>query len=149
MTAARRDELPHARRRCTVDDGISTPSPHDPRGDRIWFIDHEGARHHNRQEVDMRRLNAKLIITTVAITGVIGAGVAVAADQPTCPCGNTPQAGQKAPERSDGDGTQPRLRKRDGTGPRHAQRAAGERPGNGPRQQQGPGNRGADCPYRS
>ena len=42
----------------------------------------------------MRHLNAKLILTTVAITGVIGAGVAVAADQPTCPYGNTPQAGQ-------------------------------------------------------
>lgn len=45
----------------------------------------------------MRHLNAKLILTTVAITGVIGAGVAVAADPPTCPYGNTPQAGQKAP----------------------------------------------------
>jgi hypothetical protein len=55
----------------------------------------------------MRHLNAKLILTTVAITGVIGAGVAVAADQPTCPYGNTQQ------------------------------------------HQQGPGNRGADCPYRS
>ena len=97
----------------------------------------------------MRHLNAKLILTTVAITGVIGAGVAVAADPPTCPYGNTPQAGQKAPARTNGDGTQLRLRKRDGTGPRHAQRATRERSGNGPRHQQGPGNRGADCPYRS
>jgi hypothetical protein len=47
----------------------------------------------------MRHLNAKFILTTVAITGVIGAGVAVAADQSTCPYGNTPQAGQEAPDR--------------------------------------------------
>jgi len=42
-----------------------------------------------------------------------------------------------------------RLRERDGTGPRHAQRSARNRAGNGQRQHQGPGNRGANCPYRS
>lgn len=83
----------------------------------------------------MRR-RATLILSTVAATAVIGAGVAVAADPPTCPYGNTPRSEQVAP-RTDRDGDQLRLRKRDGTGPRHEQR--GHRAG----------NRGADCPYRS
>ena len=96
----------------------------------------------------MRRRSSKIILTTVAITGVLGASVAVAADPPTCPYGNTPKATQKAPART---GDRQQLRKRDGTGPRHAQRAAGRNANQEQRQGQGqgPGNRGADCPYRS
>jgi hypothetical protein len=45
----------------------------------------------------MRHRNAKIILATVAITGVVGAGVAVAADAPTCPYSNTPKAAQNAP----------------------------------------------------
>jgi hypothetical protein len=100
----------------------------------------------NRQEGEMRRRSSKIILTTVAVTGVLGASVAVAADSPVCPYGNTPKATQKAPARS-GDRTQ--LRKRDGTGPRHAQRAPNRGSGRGQWQGQGQGNRGADCPYRS
>jgi hypothetical protein len=97
----------------------------------------------------MRHPNTKIILATVAITGVVGAGVAVAADAPTCPYGNTPKAAQNAPARGNGDGTQLRLRERDGTGPRHAQRGAHDRSGHGQRQHHGVGNRGANCPYRS
>ncbi len=79
--------------------------------------------------------SAKIILATGCAVGVLGAGVAVAADPPTCPFGNTPQA-TSAQTRT--DRTQMRLRQRDGTGPRHAQR-----------QGAGQGNRGADCPYRS
>ena len=70
----------------------------------------------------MRRRSSKIILSTVAITGVLGASVAVAADPPTCPFGNTPKATQKAPART-GDQDRQQLRKRDGTGPRHAERA--------------------------
>ena len=52
----------------------------------------------------MRHRNAKIILATVAITGVVGAGVAVAADAPTCPYGNTPKAAQNAPARGSGNG---------------------------------------------
>lgn len=45
----------------------------------------------------MRHRNAKITLATVAITGVVGAGVAVAADAPTCPYSNTPKAAQNAP----------------------------------------------------
>ena len=96
----------------------------------------------------MRRRSSKIILTTVAITGVLGASVAVAADPPTCPYGNTPKTTQKAPARA-GDQDRQQLRKRDGTGPRHAQRAAGRNDNREQRQGQGPGNRGADCPCRS
>ena len=70
----------------------------------------------------MRRRSSKIILSTVAITGVLGASVAVAADPPTCPFGNTPKATQQAPART-GDQDRQQLRKRDGTGPRHAERA--------------------------
>ena len=94
----------------------------------------------------MRRLSVKIIATAVAILGVLGVGVAVAADPGTCPYGNTPQAGKVAPAKATGDQLRERLRKRDGTGVRHVQRQSGRRaagPGFGA------GNRGADCPYRS
>ena len=39
----------------------------------------------------MLRRSAKTMITTAGIVGVLGVGVAVAADQPTCPNGNTPK----------------------------------------------------------
>ena len=73
----------------------------------------------------MRRRSLKLILTTTAAVGVLGAGVAVAADPPTCPYGNTPQAGQVTNAQRSGD--QLRLRKRDGTGPRHAQQQSRDR----------------------
>ena len=51
--------------------------------------------------------------------------------------------------RSCGTTTQQQLRKRDGSGPRHAQRSQ-QRDRQGPgRADGGPGNRGADCPYCS
>jgi hypothetical protein len=87
----------------------------------------------------MLRRSLRIAITTAAVAGTLGVGVAVAADPPSCPCGNTPRATQNQP----GDtATRQQLRKRDGTGPRHAQRSQhGDR--------RGGGNRGADCPYRS
>ncbi len=98
----------------------------------------------------MRRLTAKIMITAVAVLGVLGVGVALAASSGsgTCPYGNTPQAGKVAPAKA-ADQTRDRLRKRDGTGPRHQQMSARRdtRGANG--QGAGPGNRGADCPYRS
>jgi len=90
----------------------------------------------------MRHSKLNIVAATVAITGVVGAGVAVAADAPACPYGTTPQAAQKAPARGSGDRTQLRLRERDGTGQRRAQH-------NGRRQGGGPGSHGAVCPYRS
>ena len=62
----------------------------------------------------MRRRSSNIILPTVAITGVLGASVAVAADPPSCPFGNTPKATQKAPART-GDQDRQQLRKRDGT----------------------------------
>ena len=98
----------------------------------------------------MLRRNAKILLATAAVLGVLGAGVAVAADQSTCPYGNTPRAGQTAT----GTGDQDRLRKRDGTGPRHAQRAqqgAKQQRGQGQGRRLGPrdGSGNPDCPYRS
>ena len=94
----------------------------------------------------MFRRTTRVAITTAAVVVTLGAGVAVAADAPTCPFGNTPQATQT---QTTGTPTQQQLRKRDGTGPRHAQRSQ-QRDRQGPaRAGAGSGNRGADCPYRS
>ena len=89
----------------------------------------------------MLRRSAKIILASGCAAGVLGAGVAMAADSPTCPYGNTPRATQSQTQtQAPAQGTQQRLRlrERDGTGPRHAQRHGA-----------GMGNRGADCPYRS
>jgi hypothetical protein len=98
----------------------------------------------------MLRHGPKILIATVAAVGVLGAGVAVAADPPTCPFGNTPQAGQVAqPSTPNATGTQHRLLKRDGTGPRHAQQVK-ERQSRSPGSQgRATGNRGVNCPYRN
>ena len=79
----------------------------------------------------MLRRSAKTMITTAGIVGVLGVGVAVAADQPTCPYGNTPKVTQTQ------TGTQQRLR--DGTGPRHTTRSQ-QRGGQGQGRHQGAGN---------
>ncbi len=71
----------------------------------------------------MRQVSHRIIVGAVAASMALGAGAAVAAtgDQPTCPYGNVPQAGQA--DRPSTTGSQQRLRERDGTGPRHAQRS--------------------------
>jgi hypothetical protein len=95
----------------------------------------------------MLRHSAKTILTTAGIVGVLGAGVAVAAAPSTCPFGNTPQVTQTRTQ--DQTTTQQQLRKRDGTGPRHAQQRGGS--GQAARHHgsgyQGTGN--PNCPYRS
>ena len=98
----------------------------------------------------MRRITAKIMVTAVAVAGVVGVGVAFAAGSGsgTCPYGNTPQAGKVAPART-GDQARDRLRKRDGTGPRHEQMSARRDARTGTGRGAGPGNGGADCPYRS
>lgn len=93
----------------------------------------------------MRRPTIKIIVATTAAASLLGAGVATAADPPTCPYGNTPQAGQvvKGQQKGKqlrqhrgakvrkgaraGDRTQRQLRKRDGTGPYHEQNVAARR----------------------
>ena len=78
----------------------------------------------------MLRRNAKIMIATGVTVAMLGTGVAVAADPPVCPWGNTPQSTSATqPAR---DGTQQQLRKRDGTGPRHAQQVQERRSGNAP-----------------
>ena len=96
----------------------------------------------------MLRRSAKIMLATGGIVAVLGTGVATAADPSVCPWGNTPQSTSATqPAR---DGTQQRLRKRDGTGPRHAQRVQQRRSGNGREQGRGAaGTQGANCPYRS
>ena len=101
----------------------------------------------------LRHHGPKVILATAVAAGVLGAGVAVADDQPTCPYGNTPQAGQQAQNgarQGDRAGDRERARKRDGTGARHSQRA-GQRRGqrqHAQGQHRGEGERGEQCPYR-
>lgn len=96
----------------------------------------------------MLRRSAKTMITTAGIVGVLGVGVAVAADQPTGPNGNAPNVTQTR------TGMQPQLRLRDGTGARHATRAQ-QRGGQGQGRHQGSGNGARNgsgdptCPNRS
>jgi hypothetical protein len=102
----------------------------------------------------MLRRTAKTIVATAGIVGVLGAGVAVAADPPTCPYGNTPQATQTQTQTP--SGAQQQLRKRDGTGPRHAQRLQ-QRDGASQASRHGGRHGGSayqatgnpNCPYRS
>lgn len=102
----------------------------------------------------MRKRSVKIILGTLAVSAVLGAGVAVAATQPSWAGGSGTQVTNVAAGAQAGD--QLRLRARDGTGPRHDQmqgRAHQQmRDGTGPRHGQQSaqnGNRGADCPYRS
>ena len=104
----------------------------------------------------MRKRNVKIILGTVAVSAVLGVGVAAAAtSQSNWTSGQGAQMTNAAGTTGNVDGLlcvrvtarvrvtrRPRaaarqgLRARDGTGPRHQQRAAGT------------GNR-ADCPYRT
>ncbi len=95
----------------------------------------------------MLRRSVKIMLATGGIVAVLGTGVAVAADTPVCPFGNTPQATSTA--QPDRDRTQQQLRKRDGTGPRHAQQVQRRGSGSGQVPGRGPGDRDANCPYRS
>ena len=91
----------------------------------------------------MLRRSLRTLLATAGIVAVVGTGVAVAADPPTCPYGNTPQVTRT----QDRDTVRQQLRKRDGTGPRHAQRVQ-QRQGS---QHRGLGHQGTGnpaCPYR-
>jgi hypothetical protein len=98
----------------------------------------------------MLRRSATIMLATAGVVGVLGVGIAVAADPPTCPYGNTPQVTRT--QTGSQTTTQQRLRKRDGTGPRHEQRVQ-------QRDRQGPGRHHHDsgyqgtgnpsCPFRS
>jgi hypothetical protein len=94
----------------------------------------------------MLRRSVKIMLATGGIVAVLGTGVAVAADPPVCPWGNTPQS--TSATQPDRDRTQQRLRQRDGTGPRHAQQVQQRRSGNAQAPGRGAGNGGASCPYR-
>lgn len=94
----------------------------------------------------MLRRSAKIMLATGATVAMLGTGVAVAADSPICPWGNTPQSASGT--QPDRDRTQQHLRKRDGTGPRHAQHVQRHRSGNAQAPGGGAGKRGANCPYR-
>jgi hypothetical protein len=105
------------------------------------------------KRVKMRKRSVKIILGTLAVSVVLGAGVAVAATQPWAG-GSGAQVTNVAAGAQAGD--QHRLRARDGTGPRHDQMQGRThqqlRDGTGPRHGQMSaqnGNRGADCPYRS
>jgi flagellar basal body-associated protein FliL len=107
-----------------------------------------------RKKVKMRKRSVKIILGVLAVTAVLGVGVAAAATQPSWGGGNGPQVTRVLNDTRTGD--QVRLRACDGTGPRHDQMQSRMqqrmRDGTGPRhgQQSAPnGNRGADCPYRS
>jgi hypothetical protein len=102
----------------------------------------------------VRRRNVKIILGTLAVSAVLGVGVAAAATQPSSAVGNGPQVTNVATGTRAAD--QRPIRARDGTGPRHDQMQSrmGQRlrDGTGPRHDQRSaqnGNRGADCPYRS
>ena len=110
----------------------------------------------------MRKRNVKIMLGTIAASGVLGVGIAAAANQPSSTSGNGPQV-------TNVDTVTPstgriQLRARDGTGPRHANAQAQAqaqtgakhglraRDGTGPRHEQQAaraGNRSASCPYRS
>jgi hypothetical protein len=102
----------------------------------------------------MRKRSFKIVLMALAITAVLGVGVAVAASSPSWGSGGSAQATQVT--RGSGATNGMQLRARDGTGPRHSQnqtqRGQRLRDGTGPRhdQRSAPNaNRGANCPYRS
>jgi hypothetical protein len=101
----------------------------------------------------MRKRSVKIILGTLAVSAVLGVGVAAAATQPFSTGGNAPQVTNVATGSQTGD--QLRIRARDGTGLRHGQMQSRMhqqlRDGTGPwhgQQSAQNGNRGADCPYR-
>jgi hypothetical protein len=107
-----------------------------------------------RKEAEMRRRSVKIILGTLAVSALLGVGVAAAASQPSSAGANAPQATNVASGARTGD--QIRIRARDGTGPRHDQMQSQThqrlRDGTGPWHGQQPAqnaNRAADCPYRS
>lgn len=71
----------------------------------------------------MLRQNAHKILAVAGAVAVIGAGVAVAADSSQTCTGDGPHGRNQATQVQKGDraGGQQRLRKHDGTGPRHDQ----------------------------
>ena len=104
----------------------------------------------------MRKRSVKIILATVAVVGVLGVGVAVAATNVPSWAGHGPYATNAASGTQ--DAVRDRVRARDGTGPHHAQAQSGAgrglrlRDGTGPRHDQragAQGSRGADCPYRN
>jgi hypothetical protein len=102
----------------------------------------------------MRKRSFKIVLLALAITAVLGVGVAVAAGSSSWASGGSAQATQVM--RGGGATNGMQLRARDGTGPRHSQnqtqRGQRLRDGTGPRhdQRSAPNaDRGANCPYRS
>ena len=104
----------------------------------------------------MRKRNVKIMLGTIAASGVLGVGIAAAANQPSSTSGNGPQVTNVDTATPSTGRIQPRAC--DGTGPRHAQAQASAkhglraRDGTGPRHEQQAaraGNRSASCPYRS
>lgn len=102
----------------------------------------------------MRKRTVKIMLGTLAVSGVLGVGVAAAAGQPSWADANGPQVAATATTMRTGD--QLRIRAHDGTGPRHDQLQSRTqqrlRDGTGPRHGQQAaqaGNRSATCPYRS
>ena len=104
----------------------------------------------------MLRHSAKIIFATAGVVGVLGAGVAVAVRPGDVPVWQHAE-GHPDPDR-DRTATQQRLRERDGTGPRHAQRSqqrgqgqAGQHHGRHAGAGNGAGNAtgNPNCPYRS
>jgi ferric-dicitrate binding protein FerR (iron transport regulator) len=89
----------------------------------------------DRRRPEMRKRTIKLVLAVVAVIAVLGVGVAVAATNQSSWSGGRGAQMTNA-DRTTRTGDRRHLRARDGTGPRHEQRAAGT------------GNR-ADCPYRS
>jgi len=107
-----------------------------------------------RKEAKMRKRSVKIILGTLAVSALLGVGVAAAASQPSSASGSAPQATNVASGCCTGD--QLRIRARDGTGPRHDQMQSRThqrlRDGTGPwhgQQSAQNANRAADCPYRS
>ena len=65
----------------------------------------------------MRKRTVKIILATVAVVGVLGVGVAVAATNPPSWAGHGPYATNAASATQ--DAVRDRVRARDGTGPHH------------------------------
>ena len=107
-----------------------------------------------RKETKVRKRSVKIILGTLAVTAVLGVGVAAAATRKPAAAGSGPQATKVMTGTRADD--QLRIRARDGTGLRHDQMQSRThqrlRDGIGPRHDQQSAqnaNRGANCPYRS
>jgi len=102
----------------------------------------------------MRKRSFKIVLLALAISAVLGVGVAVAASSPSWAGGGSAQPTQVTRGGGATNGIQ--LRARDGTGPRHSQNQTqrGQRlcDGTGPRHDQRSAlnaNPRASCPYSS